>query len=51
VRGRGYPAGSSGEPGDLYAEVRIVVPEKISVRERELYAELKEAARDRSREP
>jgi curved DNA-binding protein len=50
VRGRGYPAGSSGEPGDLYAEVRIVVPEKISERERALYGELKDAARNRPRE-
>jgi curved DNA-binding protein len=49
VRGRGYPAGSSGEPGDLYAEVRIVVPEKLSEREKGLYQDLREAAAARTR--
>ena len=57
VKGRGFPAGSSGsagsagsggsggsaahEAGDLYAEVRIVVPESPSEREKELFAELR----------
>lgn len=45
VKGRGFPAGSGGsgasEPGDLYAEVRIVVPESPSDREKELFAELR----------
>lgn len=45
VKGRGFPAGSGGsgasEPGDLYAEVRIVVPESPSEREKELFAELR----------
>lgn len=45
VKGRGFPAGSgSSEPGDLYAEVRIVVPESPSEREKELFAELRSAS-------
>ncbi|MEO8197646.1 MAG: J domain-containing protein [Thermoanaerobaculia bacterium] len=45
VKGRGFPAGSGGsEPGDLYAEVRIVVPESPSEREKELFAELRSAS-------
>ncbi len=48
VKGRGYPAGSGAsgahEPGDLYAEVRIVVPESPSEREKELFAELRSAS-------
>jgi curved DNA-binding protein len=43
VKGRGFPAGSGAkEPGDLYAEVRIVVPERPSDREKELLSELRE---------
>ena len=51
VKGRGYPAGSAGgagsgahEPGDLYAEVRIVVPESPSEKEKQLFAELRSAS-------
>lgn len=54
VKGRGFPAGSggsggagasgAGEPGDLYAEIRIVVPESSSEREKELFAELRSAS-------
>ncbi|MEO7793658.1 MAG: DnaJ C-terminal domain-containing protein, partial [Thermoanaerobaculia bacterium] len=49
VKGRGFPTGSGGssagqEPGDLYAEVRIVVPESPSDREKELFAELRSAS-------
>ncbi|MDQ1348084.1 MAG: DnaJ protein [Acidobacteriota bacterium] len=48
VKGRGFPAGSGGsgasEPGDLYAEVRIVVPESPSEREKELFSELRSAS-------
>jgi curved DNA-binding protein len=40
---RGLPS-AKGEPGDLYAIVRIEVPMAPSARERELYAELKEAS-------
>jgi curved DNA-binding protein len=29
-----------GKPGDLYATVRIVVPKKLTARERELFSEL-----------
>ena len=51
VKGRGFPAGSgapgasgASEPGDLYAEIRIVVPESPSEREKELFAELRSAS-------
>jgi curved DNA-binding protein len=39
LRGKGFP-GTAEKPGDLYAEIRIVVPEKLSARERELFDEL-----------
>lgn len=38
LRGRGFPARSG--TGDLYAEIRIVIPSSLSERERELYEEL-----------
>ncbi len=43
LRGKGFPH-PKGEPGDLYAELRIVVPEKPSDAERELYEKLKAAS-------
>jgi curved DNA-binding protein len=39
LRGRGFPAPRDSR-GDLYAELRIVVPSSLSQRERELYEEL-----------
>jgi curved DNA-binding protein len=45
VKGRGYPAGTGGsEAGDLYAEIRIVVPESPSDKEKQLFAELRSAS-------
>lgn len=43
LRGRGMPK-AGGEPGDQYAEIRIVVPERLSPREEELFRELAEAS-------
>ncbi|MEV0461194.1 J domain-containing protein [Catellatospora methionotrophica] len=43
LRGQGMPH-RRGEHGDLYAEVRIVVPGSLSDRERELYEELAKAS-------
>jgi len=41
-----------GQPGDLYAEVRIMVPPRLSRRERELLEELANASGfDPRREP
>ena len=41
LRGRGFPRrGTSGTAGDLYAEIKIVVPEQLSEKERELFEEL-----------
>lgn len=43
LRGKGFPA-RKGEPGDLFAELQIVVPDELSEAERRLYEELKEAS-------
>ncbi len=49
VRGKGLP---SDPPGDLYAEIRIVVPPAATPKVKELYAALaKEAAFDPRKEP
>jgi curved DNA-binding protein len=39
LRGEGMP-NPRGRPGDLYAEVKVMVPKKLSRRERELFEEL-----------
>jgi curved DNA-binding protein len=39
LRGKGLP-NPKGKPGDLYAEVKIMVPRKLKDRERELFDEL-----------
>jgi curved DNA-binding protein len=39
LRGQGMP-NPKGQPGDLYAEVRIMVPKRLSRRERQLFEEL-----------
>jgi curved DNA-binding protein len=44
LRGRGLPK-RGGETGDLHAVVKIVVPKKLSDRERELYEQLAESSR------
>lgn len=41
LKGKGYPDGR-GDFGDLYAEIRIMVPEELSDREKELFEELAE---------
>jgi curved DNA-binding protein len=43
LRGQGMP-NPRGQPGDLYAEVRIMVPKRLSSRERELFEELATAS-------
>jgi len=48
LRGRGLPK-KGGEKGDLLAEIRIVVPETLSERERELFEQLAEASSFRAR--
>ncbi|MFQ5600811.1 MAG: DnaJ C-terminal domain-containing protein, partial [Candidatus Krumholzibacteriia bacterium] len=47
LRGRGYPD-LDGDRGDLYAELRIVVPERLSRAERRLFEELARASRFRA---
>lgn len=39
LKGKGYPD-PKGEAGDLYAEIKIMVPEELTEREKELFAEL-----------
>ncbi|HYH46120.1 MAG TPA: DnaJ C-terminal domain-containing protein [Thermoanaerobaculia bacterium] len=48
LRGRGMPQ-PGGTRGDLIAEIRIVVPEQLSDRERELFEQLAEASEFRAR--
>ncbi|MDX1644666.1 MAG: DnaJ C-terminal domain-containing protein [Thermoanaerobaculia bacterium] len=43
LKGKGFP-GKNGRRGDLFAEIRIVVPDEPSESERELYERLKEAS-------
>lgn len=51
LRGEGMPS-PRGAPGDLYAEVKIMVPPRVTSRERELFAELSEtSAFDPRRDP
>lgn len=49
VRGRGFPGGTRGgqseEPGDLIAEIRIVLPEKLTAAQRELFEQLRDASK------
>ena len=42
VRGRGFPGGKGEAPGDLIAEIRVVVPEKLSSEEKELFEKLRD---------
>jgi curved DNA-binding protein len=49
LRGRGLAkaGGDKGDKGDLLAEIRIVIPEKLSDRERDLYRQLAAAEAER----
>jgi curved DNA-binding protein len=47
LRGQGFPTPGGGR-GDLLAEIRIMVPEGLSERERKLYEELAEASAARA---
>ena len=49
LRGRGLPQAGNGDKGDLLAEIRIMVPEQLSERERELFQQLAEASSFRAR--
>jgi curved DNA-binding protein len=50
LRGRGLP-NPRGTPGDLYAEVKIMVPKKLSAQERRLFEELAATSTFDSRRP
>ncbi|MEM7586465.1 MAG: DnaJ C-terminal domain-containing protein [Acidobacteriota bacterium] len=43
LRGRGFP-NPKGSPGDLYAEIKIVVPKELTDEERELFEQLAEVS-------
>jgi curved DNA-binding protein len=49
LRGRGLPRQGSGasqrERGDLYAEIKVVVPQRLSEQERKLFEELRDVSR------
>lgn len=50
LRGKGFPSAKKGQPaGDLYAEVKIVVPKKLTGSERELFERLAESSEFRPR--
>ncbi len=48
LRGKGFPNPKS-KPGDLYAEIKIVVPDELSDRERALFQELADISSFRPR--
>lgn len=50
LRGRGIP-NNRGNPGDLYAAVKIVVPQHLTDEQRKLYEELAAATDDNPRRP
>jgi molecular chaperone DnaJ len=50
VRGRGAPKLKGSDRGDLLARVRVVVPKKLSKKERELIEQLGKASRENPRE-
>jgi curved DNA-binding protein len=50
VRGEGMPD-PRGRPGDLHAEVKVMVPSRLTRRERELFSELAAASRFDPRRP
>jgi curved DNA-binding protein len=50
LRGEGMPA-RSGQPGDVIAEVKIMVPPRLTDRERELFSELAEVSTFDPRRP
>lgn len=45
IKGKGLPGRGSAEPGDLFAQVKIVVPKVLTERERELFEELKKESK------
>lgn len=50
LRGRGLPQpGNPEKRGDLYAEIKVVVPERLSERERELFEQLAQTSEFKAR--
>ncbi len=44
VRGRGFPGGKKEQPGDLIAELRVVVPSQLEPAEKELFEKLRDVS-------
>ena len=44
LRGKGLPKGSGSEHGDMFGEIKIVVPKELSEKEKKLYEELRDAS-------
>lgn len=44
LRQKGFPS-ETGQPGDLYAELRIVLPKTLTPKERELFEALRDVSR------
>lgn len=44
VRGRGLPKGKTGERGDFFVKIQVMLPEKISDAERKLWEQLRSAS-------
>ncbi|MDB6004156.1 MAG: molecular chaperone DnaJ, partial [Prosthecobacter sp.] len=44
VRGRGLPKGKTGERGDFFVKLQVVLPSKISDSERSLWEQLRSAS-------
>jgi curved DNA-binding protein len=51
VRGRGLPKGKSGERGDFFVTIHIVLPDKISEAERSLWEQLRRSSSFQPRHP
>ncbi|MDP8221242.1 MAG: molecular chaperone DnaJ [Candidatus Stygibacter frigidus] len=51
VRGQGLPYLNSGYNGDLFVHIIVMIPTKISGREKELYTELAEIDKEKNYEP
>jgi len=50
LRGRGIPAGSSGDAGDIYVELKIVLPKALTTKEKELWEKLAATSKFKARE-
>jgi len=50
LRGKGLPRFGGGAPGDLYVQIKVHVPERLSDRERRLFEQLRAPERHKTRD-